>query len=212
MDEKAPDAFRTISEAAEELDLPQHVLRFWESRFREIKPMKRGGGRRFYRPEDLDLLRGIKYLLYGEGYTIRGVQRILREQSVKFVQAVWEEGAEQPEAPDVHEEEAAEPELFEREEGLGARLTSLIGRDLNGRSEGHRREPTFASAPEPRLAPGDRAMHVPDLEDEEEDEPAPSKAARSNGLSHDQVDALRTVLNDLMECRKLIDAAVARPE
>ena len=63
-----------------------------------------------------------------------------------------------------------------------------------------------------RLAPGDRALHVPDLEDEEEDEPAPSKAARSNGLSRDQVDALRTVLNDLMECRKLIDAAVARPE
>ena len=96
MDEKAPEAFRTISEAAEELDLPQHVLRFWESRFREIKPMKRGGGRRFYRPEDLDLLRGIKHLLYGEGYTIRGVQRILREQGIKFVQAVWEEGAEQP--------------------------------------------------------------------------------------------------------------------
>ena len=212
MDEKAPDAFRTISEAAEELDLPQHVLRFWESRFREIKPMKRGGGRRFYRPEDLDLLRGIKYLLYGEGYTIRGVQRILREQSIKFVQAVWEEGAEQPEAPDVRDEEVAEAELFERNEGLGARLTSLIGRDLNGRSEDHRREPTFASAPEPRLAPGDRAMHVPDLEDEEEDEPAPSKAARSNGLSRDQVDALRTVLYELMECRKLIDAAVARPE
>ena len=210
MDEKAPDAFRTISEAAEELDLPQHVLRFWESRFREIKPMKRGGGRRFYRPEDLDLLRGIKYLLYGEGYTIRGVQRILREQSVKFVQAVWEEGATQPEAPDIRDEEAAEAELFERRELLGARLTSLIGRGLNGRSEDHRREPTFASAPGPRLAPGDRALHVPNLEDE--DEPAPSKAARSNGLSRDQVDVLRTVLNDLMECRKLINAAVARPE
>ena len=210
MDEKAPDAFRTISEAAEDLDLPQHVLRFWESRFREIKPMKRGGGRRFYRPEDLDLLRGIKYLLYGEGYTIRGVQRILREQSVKFVQAVWEEGATQPEAPDIRDEEAAEAELFERRELLGARLTSLIGRDLNGRSEDHRREPTFASAPGPRLAPGDRALHVPNLENE--DEPAPSKAARSNGLSRDQVDVLRTVLNDLMECRKLINAAVARPE
>jgi DNA-binding transcriptional MerR regulator len=212
MDEKAPDAFRTISEAAEELDLPQHVLRFWESRFREIKPMKRGGGRRFYRPEDLDLLRGIKYLLYGEGYTIRGVQRILREQSVKFVQAVWEEGATQPEAPDVRDEEAAEAELFERRELLGARLTSLIGRDLNGHSEDHRREPTFASAPEPRIAPADRAMHVSNLEDEEEDEPVPSKAARSNGLSRDQVDALRIVLNDLMECRKLIDAAVTRLE
>ena len=78
MDNKAPDAFRTISEVADELDLPQHVLRFWESRFREIKPMKRGGGRRFYRPDDIDLLRGIRHLLYGEGYTIRGVHRSRR--------------------------------------------------------------------------------------------------------------------------------------
>lgn len=77
--EKAVDAFRTISEVAEDLDLPQHVLRFWETRFRQIKPMKRGGGRRYYRPEDVDLLRGIKGLLYDEGYTIRGVQRLLKE-------------------------------------------------------------------------------------------------------------------------------------
>ena len=96
MVEKAPDAFRTISEVAVELDVPQHVLRFWESRFRDIKPMKRGGGRRYYRPDDVDLLRGIRHLLYGEGYTIRGVQRILREQGARFVQAVWQEGAPQP--------------------------------------------------------------------------------------------------------------------
>ena len=94
--DKAPDAFRTISEAAQELDVPQHVLRFWESRFREIKPLKRGGGRRYYRPEDVDLLRGIRHLLYGEGYTIRGVQRILREQGARFVQDVWHPGAVQP--------------------------------------------------------------------------------------------------------------------
>ena len=86
--EKAPDAFRTISEVAQELDVPQHVLRFWESRFREIKPMKRGGGRRYYRPDDLDLLRGIRHLLYGEGYTIKGVQRILKEEGVRFVHAI----------------------------------------------------------------------------------------------------------------------------
>jgi DNA-binding transcriptional MerR regulator len=85
---KAPDAFRTISEVADELDLPQHVLRFWESRFPHIRPMKRGGGRRYYRPEDVDLLRGIRHLLYGDGYTIRGVQRILREQGVRTVQSV----------------------------------------------------------------------------------------------------------------------------
>jgi DNA-binding transcriptional MerR regulator len=94
--DKAPDAFRTISEVADELDVPQHVLRFWESRFPQIRPMKRAGGRRYYRPDDVDLLRGIRHLLYGEGYTIRGVQRILREQGPKFVQAVWQPGAAQP--------------------------------------------------------------------------------------------------------------------
>jgi len=77
--EKAPDAFRTISEVAHDLELPQHVLRFWETRFQQIKPLKRGGGRRYYRPDDIDLLRGIQYLLYGEGYTIRGAQRILKD-------------------------------------------------------------------------------------------------------------------------------------
>ena len=84
--DKAPDAFRTISEVADELDIPQHVLRFWETRFAQIKPMKRSGGRRYYRPDDVDLLRGIRRLLYGEGYTIRGVQRILKEHGIKSVQ------------------------------------------------------------------------------------------------------------------------------
>ncbi|MFE1602264.1 MerR family transcriptional regulator [Methylobacterium sp. ID0610] len=86
--DKAPDAFRTISEVAEELDLPQHVLRFWETRFAQIRPLKRGGNRRYYRPDDVDLLRGVRRLLYGQGYTIRGVQRILRERGMRFVQAV----------------------------------------------------------------------------------------------------------------------------
>ncbi len=84
---KSADAFRTISEVAEELDLPQHVLRFWETRFGQIKPMKRGGGRRYYRPEDVVLLKGIRFLLYSEGYTIKGVQRILKEHGNKFVMA-----------------------------------------------------------------------------------------------------------------------------
>ncbi|MEM8750918.1 MAG: MerR family transcriptional regulator [Pseudomonadota bacterium] len=91
---KSPDAFRTISEVAEELDLPQHVLRFWETRFKQIKPMKRGGGRRYYRPDDVDLLRGIRHLLYAEGYTIKGVQRILKEQGNRFVMAAPEGGTE----------------------------------------------------------------------------------------------------------------------
>lgn len=86
--DKAPDAFRTISEVAEDLDIPQHVLRFWETRFAQIKPMKRSGGRRYYRPDDVDLLKGIRRLLYGEGYTIRGVQRILKEHGVKSVQSL----------------------------------------------------------------------------------------------------------------------------
>ncbi|MBN9529229.1 MAG: MerR family transcriptional regulator [Alphaproteobacteria bacterium] len=76
---KSPDAFRTISEVAADLDVPQHVLRFWETKFSQIRPLKRGGGRRYYRPEDVDLLRRIRTLLYGEGYTIKGVQKVLRE-------------------------------------------------------------------------------------------------------------------------------------
>lgn len=93
MVDKSPDAFRTISEVAEDLDLPQHVLRFWETRFPQIKPMKRGGGRRYYRPDDVALITGLKALLYGQGYTIKGVQRILKEQGAKSVQAVGRGGA-----------------------------------------------------------------------------------------------------------------------
>ena len=77
--EKSAQAFRTISEVATELDVPQHVLRFWESKFSQVRPLKRGGGRRYYRPEDVDLLRRIRSLLYDDGYTIKGVQRLLKE-------------------------------------------------------------------------------------------------------------------------------------
>jgi DNA-binding transcriptional MerR regulator len=83
--EKSADAFRTIREAAAELDVPQHVLRFWESKFPQIKPLKRGGGRRYYRPQDIDLLRAIKRLLYEDGFTIKGVQRILKERGVRAI-------------------------------------------------------------------------------------------------------------------------------
>ncbi len=92
--EKTADAFRTISEVASDLDLPQHVLRFWELRFTQIRPLKRGGGRRYYRREDIELLRAIRQLLYGEGYTIKGVQKILKEQGVRGVVAAWQGGAE----------------------------------------------------------------------------------------------------------------------
>lgn len=99
--EKSPDAFRTISEAADELDLPQHVLRFWETRFSQIKPLKRGGGRRYYRPDDVQLLSGIRFLLYDEGFTIKGVQKILKENGARHVISIGENGAiEAPAQPD----------------------------------------------------------------------------------------------------------------
>jgi DNA-binding transcriptional MerR regulator len=96
--DKSPDAFRTISEVADDLRLPQHVLRFWETRFPQIRPLKRGGGRRYYRPDDVDLLKGIRHLLYGEGYTIKGVQRILKTEGARFVQSVGR-GEQQVEPP-----------------------------------------------------------------------------------------------------------------
>jgi len=81
--EKSPEAFRTISEVADAMDLPQHVLRFWETRFPQIRPLKRAGGRRYYRPDDVERLRLIKRLLYDEGYTIKGVQKLFKEQGVQ---------------------------------------------------------------------------------------------------------------------------------
>ena len=141
--DKAPDAFRTISEVADELDVPQHVLRFWESRFPQIRPMKRAGGRRYYRPDDVDLLRGIRHLLYGEGYTIRGVQRILREQGPKFVQGVWQPGAAQPASEP--EDDAAEAQLPPDE----------AARSLFGLLKSPEREPAVAVAsPGPAPAAG----------------------------------------------------------
>ena len=90
---KTAEAFRTISEVADELEVPKHVLRFWEGRFPQIRPMKRGGGRRYYRPEDMSLLRGICHLLHAEGYTIKGVQRLLRERSSRGSSAEAEPAA-----------------------------------------------------------------------------------------------------------------------
>ena len=107
--DKSPEAFRTISEVAEEMDLPQHVLRFWETRFPQIKPLKRGGGRRYYRPDDVDLLRAVKQLLYGEGYTIKGVQKLMREQGAASVAhgLVGREGAASAKAAAAFESPAA---------------------------------------------------------------------------------------------------------
>jgi DNA-binding transcriptional MerR regulator len=226
LDNKAPDAFRTISEVADELDLPQHVLRFWESRFREIKPMKRGGGRRYYRPDDVELLRGIRHLLYGEGYTIRGVQRILREQGIKFVQSVWQDGAPQPPHGAVEDDasleeadsDVADDEIVEEERGGGlrGRLSSLIGRDFNEREVvgEARREPPLQGAPEPRIDADDRALHrtmesavqAPPKVQAAPSMTAPRHAAPAGDvLSADDLRKLRAALHELGECRKLLE-------
>jgi DNA-binding transcriptional MerR regulator len=193
--------------------------------------MKRGGGRRFYRPDDIDQLRGIRHLLYGEGYTIRGVQRILREQGQKFVQAVWQDGAPQPPhgAAEIDRGDEGDEQstalLLEERRGL---LGRLIGRDLNERDDaGERDDPPLHSAPVPRVDPADRPGHTvahetPSVDMEEDvredileshaESPvvrsAPSAAARA--LSSADVGKLHAALHELGECRKLIDAALAR--
>jgi DNA-binding transcriptional MerR regulator len=91
---KSPEAFRTISEVADALNVPQHVLRFWETRFHEVKPVKRAGGRRYYRPEDVELLRGIRALLYSDGFTIRGVQKILKDRGLRHVAGIGRESVQ----------------------------------------------------------------------------------------------------------------------
>ncbi len=118
--DKSPEAFRTISEAAESMDLPQHVLRFWETRFPQIKPLKRAGGRRYYRPDDIELLRAIKRLLYDEGYTIKGVQKMLRENGAQAVARAPAGGpapvrAPRPPDPPPRRSEPIAPPLVARE-------------------------------------------------------------------------------------------------
>ncbi|QFY59703.1 MerR family transcriptional regulator [Rhizobium grahamii] len=114
--DKSPDAFRTISEVADDLDLPQHVLRFWETRFPQIKPMKRGGGRRYYRPEDIDLLKGIRHLLYDHGYTIKGVQKLLKTNGNKFVISIGHGDLASVQALTGHQDAEGDPRVAMAEE------------------------------------------------------------------------------------------------
>jgi DNA-binding transcriptional MerR regulator len=179
--DKSPDAFRTISEVADDLDVPQHVLRFWESRFPQIKPMKRGGGRRYYRPDDVDLLRGIRHLLYGEGYTIRGVQRILREQGGRFVQSVWREGAEKPQLQP-HEEQGDGDEGGE---------PHVVASSSNRRSAARAEPASEESPPAPAVAPA-----AP---------PPPAAAA----LSAADLQRLRSSLDIMAECRRRLDQVLS---
>ena len=189
--DKAPDAFRTISEVADEIDVPQHVLRFWESRFTQIKPMKRGGGRRYYRPDDIDLLRGIRHLLYGEGYTIRGVQRILRDEGAAFVQDVWRAGAATPPAQST--DDLAEDDLADED------FAEAPG---EGRSE-----PDLSSL---TVSPSAAVARAPDLEPPaERREPVLAAHALAGRLSGAAEAKLRDALNELIACRQLIDAAMS---
>ncbi|MCG6857842.1 MAG: MerR family transcriptional regulator [Salaquimonas sp.] len=200
---KSPDAFRTISEVAEELDLPQHVLRFWETRFSQIKPLKRGGGRRYYRPEDVDLLKGIRRLLYEEGYTIRGLQRILKEQGNKFVIAVGS-----------GEVEAAV-------EGAGLAPTTAVGL-TRATSEDHHEESAHQEAkqdeaPEEAAAgTGRKAVPVGDLTSPK-DKPkgifgrfvsrdaASFEEGHNPALTQEDRRDLQATLYELLECKRLLD-------
>ena len=125
---KSPEAFRTISEAADEIGVPQHVLRFWETKFSFIRPMKRAGGRRFYRPQDIQVLRGVRVLLHDEGYTIKGVQRLHKEQGLKRLAAAGEgfraEGAIIEQFPMEFEETG--PEAYLDRESLQALREELL--------------------------------------------------------------------------------------
>lgn len=174
--DKSPGAFRTISEVAEDLDLPQHVLRFWETRFSHIRPLKRGGGRRYYRPDDVDLLKGIRQLLYGEGYTIKGVQRILKEEGVRFVQSVGrgEQTVAAPRPPPEPGPEDEEPP----EDGSLDRL-----------------EPSFEPAWHERPPISREAGH-----------PAAASPVSLPHLTPADVDRLRLVLVELTECERVLSA------
>jgi DNA-binding transcriptional MerR regulator len=202
--DKAPDAFRTISEVAEDLDLPQHVLRFWETRFPQIKPMKRGGGRRYYRPDDVDLLRGIRHLLYGEGYTIRGVQRMLKDHGIRFVQTVWRADATQAEPDEEEPEVVARPlprSPQRHEEGAHRRLFGLLPSFLasDREAEAERVEPQSAAR-----------TGAPEVEPEEIPGPMHVAAAPARAFSADHVAKLRGTLHALQECRRLLDAAMVQ--
>jgi DNA-binding transcriptional MerR regulator len=183
--DKAPDAFRTISEVAEELDIPQHVLRFWETRFAQIKPMKRSGGRRYYRPDDIDLLKGIRRLLYGEGYTIRGVQRILKEHGIKSVQGL----ADQTSAVTFGAvEEAVGLSLQEPDDGEMLPVAGGEAEDEDFESEDKEIDYRFVDA-------DDDGILLPFVKGKA----GPSDADRER---------LERVLQELMACRQLLDNAM----
>ena len=185
--DKAPDAFRTISEVADDLDIPQHVLRFWETRFAQIKPMKRSGGRRYYRPDDVDLLKGIRRLLYGEGYTIRGVQRILKEHGIKSVQSLADS--------------SAAVSFGALEEALGQSLMESDRDDLGVELDGEGEESEHKASDED-------GIDFRFLEGEDEiletyrSGASHGKAAEPHPIDRERLEG---VLRDLIACRQMLD-------
>lgn len=223
--EKSPDAFRTISEVAEELDLPQHVLRFWETKFAHIRPMKRAGGRRYYRPEDVDLLKGIRTLLYTDGFTIKGVQKILREQGLRYVietgrlsgdeerpLPVSHTGSLEQSEPSVIVEEDAEP-VARTEEEVAPRVPNLtvVERvdDPYVTLEEMGFEPVTEQVTEDEAEelaedePNYQLDEAEELEDEIEDAPV----AVEEGISPRQRAALESILSELNEMKLTLDGA-----
>jgi DNA-binding transcriptional MerR regulator len=204
--EKGPDAFRTISEVADDLDLPQHVLRFWETRFAQIRPMKRGGGRRYYRPEDVDLLRGIRHLLYDEGYTISGVQRILRERGVRQVQAVGQAvlrfgsgTAAEPRDTVPARTAAGLTSVFDYLPSLRAPRTNPAADVQRPAAMADLRDDDLAPIPfrKAQPAPNERVGSAPALLAE--------GGGTAPALSREAAKALRNALQELGECRRLLD-------
>jgi DNA-binding transcriptional MerR regulator len=184
---KGPDAFRTISEVASELNLPQHVLRFWETRFAQIKPLKRGGGRRYYRPDDVELLRGIRHLLYGEGYTIRGVQRILKEQGARFVTAAGRGEVAVPPSPggaEIDDHEEPDDHGFN---GGGSEIPDVVDR---APPAGRMVPPQPQPSPRPPLHGGSGGV---------------AAGGSTQQLSQDEKERLQTTLSELLELKRLLD-------
>ena len=183
--QKSLNAFRTISEVAAELNVPQHVLRFWESKFPQIKPLKRAGGRRYYRPDDVNLLRGIRGLLYGDGYTIKGVQKVLKEKGPRFVSnAEAGAGAPVPETPAAQSIPA----------GDAAPLTKTAGRGRTPRSN-----PDEMSLPMPLpefVKPGTASPELP---------PRRPKAAETTGINPMQRKKLEKLLSQLHEIQRMLE-------
>ncbi|WP_068316025.1 MerR family transcriptional regulator [Polycladidibacter hongkongensis] len=213
---KTAEAFKTISEVASELDLPQHVLRFWETRFSQISPMKRGGGRRYYRPEDVELLRGIRHLLYGKGYTIKGVQRILQEQGVRYVMTVWRDmalpGGGAPLTPvqsmgGMTDSAALPPVDVQTGNGEGHGSSSTQG-DLDLFSSGDDAHEPLPAGVLPDDAPrvdGASGFRFMDRFRGGEREGFEAGPVRGVGLSAGDVERLQATLYELLECKRKLD-------